>query len=70
MSKQQFKHNAGDLVETKSGRCGKVVEARIVYHISFGPEVSDHEDIDEVNIVTPEKLKRTRKKKEKVESVA
>lgn len=70
MSKQQFKHNAGDLIETKSGRCGKILEARVVYLISFGPEESDKEDIDEMNIVTPEKAKRTRKKKEKVESVA
>ena len=62
MQKSQFKHKVGDIIETSDGRFGKIVKGEVIYRVSFSASLE--EGIGEHEIITPEKQKRIRKKKE------
>ncbi len=61
MQKSQFKHKEGDIIETTAGTYGKVVSYKVVYEIAFGKNESVQ--VDEDDIITAPKQKRTRKAK-------
>lgn len=62
MQKSQFKHKEGAVIETTAGTFGKIVSAKVVYEVAFGP--NEIKLVDEDVIVTEPAKKRERKPKE------